>query len=166
MRKADGSLIQSDYGLSQSDDILGILSGKLPELQPFSDDEPEEEDILSEGDSIGSADESDFISMDKLKKSDYSSFHPKPSQNPVSAIRSNIKNIKKAYIEEEAEEEEDEYFGLGGADGEEEDVDDYLDDDGLVVPTGQEDETVDKEALRALHRYLLFLRFVIIIQNC
>jgi hypothetical protein len=55
---------------------------------------------------------------------------------------------KSAYVENEAEEEEDEYMGLGGEDGEENDgPDEYVEDD-VVVHANEETGNMDEAQLR------------------
>lgn len=71
-------------------------------------------------------------------------------------LRDKIINIQKKqkekndYVVEEAEEEEDEFFGLGGPDVEEtEDLDRY-EQDGVLVEHNEETENLDDAALRAM----------------
>ncbi|KAJ2960337.1 hypothetical protein NQZ79_g4318 [Umbelopsis isabellina] len=65
--------------------------------------------------------------------------HPVKKQLPVP---------KSAYVENEAEEEEDEYMGLGGDDGEENDgPDEYVEDD-IVVHANEETGNMDEAQLR------------------
>ena len=61
-----------------------------------------------------------------------------------------VKQAKKksAYLEDEAEEEEDEFFGMGGQDGEDdEDLDEYEQDD-LLVDRNEETDRADEGTLQ------------------
>ncbi|KAG1057981.1 hypothetical protein G6F43_000225 [Rhizopus delemar] len=82
----------------------------------------------------------------------------KDSNRMNDGLRDKIINIQKKqkekndYVVEEAEEEEDEFFGLGGPDVEEtEDLDRY-EQDGVLVEHNEETENLDDAALRAIEQ--------------
>lgn len=58
--------------------------------------------------------------------------------------------IKSKFVEDEAEEEEDEFMGMGGVDGEDEDGPDEYEIDGDVVVMNEETDRADVETVRAV----------------
>ncbi|KAJ3093470.1 hypothetical protein HK100_006598, partial [Physocladia obscura] len=64
----------------------------------------------------------------------------------IAAVAVKVPKIKSLFVEEEAAEEEDEFFGLGGVDGEDND------DDTQLVCSGDEDHVEDFTDIMELHR--------------
>jgi hypothetical protein len=153
--ETDGESEQDQFDESEDDEIAvnhtiespSPVAGKNRKMAIVSEDESDD-DIASTH-----TDQSPLSPVQSPRRSEIQ----KRYQSSRQAIGHNAPLKKSQFVENEAEEEEDEYMGLGGVDGEDDGPDEYIEDDVVVHAN---DEDMDEAQLRQAYQYVMFHRWI------
>ncbi|RUP47692.1 MRC1-like domain-containing protein [Jimgerdemannia flammicorona] len=144
------------------DDLLSVPPRKLGRLfrrtdaqeigRDIEDEINEVDEVDEEGEADSEGSEAEIEAGREQSSSPIAAEQPwwllsdRKAENSI--VKPSVVRPKSNFVEDEAEEEEDEFMGLGGADGEDEDGPDEYEIDGDVVVRNEETDRADQETVR------------------